>query len=494
MSKKKLNSKKAKKILLIAGLGLVGLELIVSIIMMVILGKLSIIPRDYVIMIDILLVLFCIIFLISQKWTIAGIITKGLSLIVTAALIVGCVYLNTTYGVFKKTTGVKHKTITVSVYVLKENNAESIEDLKNEKFGIVANIGREETDDTIKRINEECKTNIETVEYEDSVKLAEALINKEVNVIIMDDSFSGIFEEVESLKNFNNLVKVVSSFHSEKEIEEDTKNDKYLQSEDVITFYVSGVDVDGPPTSNRNSDVNILMTMNLKTHQIFLLNTPRDFYIPIAVSAEGEMDKLTHAGCHGVDCSVQSLERFYGIDIDYYIKLNFTGFVSIIDSLGGIDVYSEFEFTSLHGGDHFVVGMNHMTGKQALGFARERYSFPSGDNQRGRNQMAVINAVITKLASSELLKNYTEVLNSLSSCIVTDMTMEKMGKIVDLQLKNGISWDIVQFAVGGKGANLPCYTLPGHAANYVMIPDENLVNLAKDYLKQIHDNKIITIQ
>lgn len=260
----------------------------------------------------------------------------------------------------------------------------------------------------------------------------------------------------------------------------------------MVTLYLSGIDVDGPPTENRNSDVNIIMTLNTSTGQILLLNTPRDYYVPTSVS-NGEPDKLTHAGCYGIDCSVETLEMLYGINIDYYIKLNFTGFKSIIDSLGGVDVYSEFEFTSQNvKGYHFVQGYNHMDGEAALVFSRERYSFPTGDNQRGKNQMAVVNAVVKKLASSELLKNYTEVLDSISSSMVTDMSMDEIARLVDIQLKKNISWDIVQFAVTGSNGNLPCYSLK--SPNYVMIPNDDVVGQAKTYLKKIHDNERVVIE
>lgn len=478
---------KVRKILLISGFALVALQLIASIFFMVMLSKVKVVPKDFVVMIDILLVLFCIIIFITQRWFVAGIITKVISLVITAALIFGCVYLNVTYGVFKKTTGVDYKTTTVGVYVMADNKAESIEELENEEFGIIADLDRVVTDEAIADIEEKLNVKLKTKEYEDSIELVRALYNGEVNVIIMNNAYIGVVEMNNEFADFSKRTKSVNSFNKTEKIEKETDDDKH-KTKDVITIYVSGVDVDGPPTENRNSDVNILMVINKKTEQILLLNTPRDFYVETSVS-NGVKDKLTHAGCYGVDCSVKTLEMFYGINIDHYIKLNFTGFVNIIDALGGVDVNSEFDFVSYHGGDHFVVGMNHMTGIQALGFARERYSFPSGDNQRGRNQMAVINAIIKKFASSELLKNYTEILNSISACMVTDMTMDDIADIVDFQIKNAVSWDIKEFAVGGKGDNLPCFSLK--APNYVMIPDENIVNAAKGLLEDMHNNKRI---
>lgn len=106
--------------------------------------------------------------------------------------------------------------------------------------------------------------------------------------------------------------------------------------------------------------------------------------------------------------------------------------------------------------------------------------------------MAVVNAVVKKLASSELLKNYTEVLDSISSSMVTDMSMDEIARLVDIQLKKNISWDIIQFAVTGSNGNLPCYSLK--IPNYVMIPDDAVVEQAKTYLKKIHDNERVVIE
>lgn len=482
---------KIKKILLFSGLALAGLELIASVVLMIILGRLTIIPRDYVVMIDILLVLICLVVVIAQRWAVAGIVAKVISFLLTVVIIVASVYLNITYKVFNKTTGVDYKTTTVSVYVMADNTATSIDEIKNDTFGIIAELDRANTDEAISEIRNRMNQDIKTAEYVDAQALVTALYDGEVTAIILNESFVGVVENIERFSDFKQQTKQITSFKKTEQIEEPTKGDDYLDSDDVITIYVSGVDLEGPPTANQNSDVNIIISINKKTHQIFLLNTPRDFYVPLSIS-NGVPDKLTHAGIYGVDVSVGTLEMLYGIDIDYYIKLNFTGFVSIIDALGGVDVYSEFEFTSYHGKDHFVVGYNHMNGKQALGFARERYAFKTGDNQRGRNQMAVITAIIKKMASSELLKNYTEVINSIASCMVTNMTMDDIGALVDLQLKENISWDIVQFAVGGSGAEKTGYSFD--QKNYVMIPDEYLVNVARVYLAKFHDNQIISIE
>lgn len=483
----KLNSLKKKKILLYSGLALAGLELIVSVIFMIIMGRLRIIPKDYVVMIDILLVLICIVVVIAQRWVVAGIVTKAISLILTIVLVVGCIYLNVTYKVFKKTTNVNYKTTTVNVYVLADRNIESIEEIKNETFGIISELDRVNTNETITEIQTQMRMTIKTAEYSDSQTLAKALYDGEVGAIILNESYVSIVESADEFADFSRKTKKISSYKKSEQLEDKTKDE--TKDDNIITIYVSGVDLEGEPTLNQNSDVNILMIINKNTKQIMLLNTPRDYYVPLSIS-NGIPDKLTHAGCFGVDVSVGTLELLYGINIDYYIKMNFTGFQSIIDALGGVDVYSEKTFVTAHYKVPIYEGMNHLNGIQALGFARERYAFGS-DIYRGNNQMKIITAMIKKMGSSDMLKNYRDVMNSIAACLVTDMSMDDIGDIVDFQLKENVDWDIVQYAVAGAGASMAgfSYSQP----NYVMIPDENFVTMAKNYLAQIYSNEFIVM-
>lgn len=148
------------------------------------------------------------------------------------------------------------------------------------------------------------------------------------------------------------------------------------QDKDCYTIYISGIDNRGGLIEKSRSDVNIIATLNTSTKQLLLVSTPRDYYVPLSISG-GVPDKLTHAGIYGVDVCVDTLEMLYDIEIDYYVRMNFDGFVNIIDALGGITVYSDYEFDS--GAYHFDQGENTLNGEQALVFARERYAFAEGD-------------------------------------------------------------------------------------------------------------------
>src|SRR5699024_4172286 len=131
---------------------------------------------------------------------------------------------------------------------------------------------------------------------------------------------------------------------------EQTETESDSLPEGVFTMYISGIDVAGDISTRSRSDVNILAVVNTNTHQVQLINTLRDYYVPLSIS-NGVKDKLTHAGIYGVDVSKDTLGMLYGIDINYYFRINFSGFQELIDALGGITVNSDVEFDA--GGYHF---------------------------------------------------------------------------------------------------------------------------------------------
>ena len=251
-------------------------------------------------------------------------------------------------------------------------------------------------------------------------------------------------------------------------------------------MFISGIDVAGPITTNSRSDVNIIMTVNPNTKQILLTTTPRDYYVTIPGVSGDARDKLTHAGIYGVDASMATLENLYGIDISYYARVNFTSLETIVDALGGVDVNSEVEFEK--NGYSFHKGVNHMNGAQALTFSRERYSFAEGDNQRGKDQEAVLTAIIQKATSPAIIKSANEILAIVSDCVETNMTSEEMAKFINMQLNDGASWNIESQAASGKGDTQACYS-SGSQLLYVMWPDEAVVANISDKMQKVLTEK-----
>lgn len=259
-----------------------------------------------------------------------------------------------------------------------------------------------------------------------------------------------------------------------------------------FVVYLSGVDTRGDLTDNARSDVNILAVVNPTAKRVALINTPRDYYV--ALAGTDSKDKLTHAGLYGVETSMATLGDLYGIEVDYYVRINFAGFMSIVDALGGVDVYSDYTFTSVGSPGYydptdFVEGWNHMDGQAALAFARERHAFASGDVQRGINQMKVIQAMLDKIKSPSLLLSYSRLMAALSDCFVTNLSSEQISALVRMQLGDGAQWEVESFSVtGSSSTSTKCYSAKGQKL-YVMLPDEDSVGQAQALIEAVQSGE-----
>lgn len=238
-----------------------------------------------------------------------------------------------------------------------------------------------------------------------------------------------------------------------------------------FVLYISGIDTYGEVSTVSRSDVNMLAVVNPQTRRILLVNTPRDYYVQLH-GTMGSRDKLTHAGIYGVDMSRQTLEDLYGVQVSYYARINFTSLVKIIDTIGPIDVYSDYEFKSYH------EGYNTLNSKQALEFARERYSFEEGDRQRGRNQQRVIEAIVAKMNKPQNAIHSNAVFGAVQGSMETNMSEGSIRQLVRAQLDDLKAWSVESISVGGIGSMQPTYSM-GAQPLYVMEPDARSLAEAK---------------
>ena len=248
--------------------------------------------------------------------------------------------------------------------------------------------------------------------------------------------------------------------------------------QESFLLYLSGNDTFGDVSTLSRSDVNILAAVNIRTKKMTLVATPRDFYVSFSQTG-GAKDKLTHAGIYGVEASVDALENLYGLDISYYLRMNFTGFVEVVDALGGVSVYSDREFT-VENIRTYEEGYNQLTGIEALAFARERMSFPEGDYQRAKNQMEVIRAVAEKASSPALLENLSKVLDAVEGNFQTNLPRDQ---ILALAPALAGDWEISSYTTSGWSDYRETYSMPG-AELYVILPDEASVEEAASLLKE----------
>ena len=241
--------------------------------------------------------------------------------------------------------------------------------------------------------------------------------------------------------------------------------------------------------STSRSDVNIIVTINPNNHEILMTGVPRDFYIP-QTCQNNQKDKLTHTGMYGIACTVDSMENFMNVPIDYYVEVNFKSLVKVVDALGGITVDSPYDFVSMHGNYHFQKGPNTMDGDQALGFVRERYSFKDGDRERSRNQMRMLTAIINKAISPSIIKNYPKLMDSLSDSFKTNLPKKQISAFIKNQLSTMEGWHISQIQVNGSGDMVMSPAFGQEL--YVMVPYEDTVDNAEKLMKKVLSGEKIT--
>ena len=456
------------------------IQIVISVVFGALLLYLDMLPGLYLgAIIGILVVLILINYLLLS-WKSGRAISYGLSVIISLVLIVGGYYIFRTSAMLDKITSVNTEINNINVYVRADDPAEAIEDIASYDFGILEALDREHTDETINKINKKLGNTISTKGYEGPTDLIDELLKGSIDAIILNEGYVGMFEGIEGYENVKEKIKSIYINTFETEVENQAPVDKDVSS-DGFVVYLSGIDTTGPVSTKSRSDVNILMAINPTTRKILLVNTPRDYYVPLSISG-GVRDKLTHAGNYGINVSMDTLEMLYGVDVDYYVRLNFSSFVTIIDTLGGIDVYSDYSFNA--DGYSYSKGNNNLNGKEALAFARERYSFGEGDRQRGKNQMAVIQAVINKITSPALLSNYTALLSDISSSIQTNISNDEISDLVKMQLSDMRGWEISSTSVDGTGSSNYTFSMPRQKA-YVMIPSETSVNEAVNMIKGV---------
>lgn len=360
--------------------------------------------------------------------------------------------------------------------VRKDSSYAKIEDIKDKNvhfFQVVDDVKSEVTK----------KVRITLVNQENLLDLGNKLLDKNVDVILTSATqYSMLGDEI---KNFRESTKILYTIKHE--VQTNTKAEetgsKYSVKSGKFNVYISGIDTSGSISNVARSDANILMTINTDTHEALLTSIPRDYYVTL--HSYGAKDKLTHSGIYGINETVKTVEDLLDTDINYYVRVNFTTVIKLVDKLGGIDVYSDYSFTTSDKLYTFKKGYNHMNGEEALRFSRERYAFAGGDNQRVKNQQHVIEAVMKKvLNSTTLLTKYTDILDSLKGSFQTNIAQDDISKLVKDQINNMSSWTIKSNSLTGTGASSSTYSM-GSTKLYVMVPNSTSVTSAKEKIDEV---------
>lgn len=452
------------------------IQLLISVIFIGILFNSGMIPMKYLAAGSvILLILFAITFgmqYIKSKIHIVGIV---LSILISIALAGGTYYFVNMHKAISDIGGAEYKTDNMIVVVKQEDSAQSILDAENYIFGVQTATDQDNNDKMITKLTTLLGKEPNIKEFDTVQEEAQALLDGRIEAAIYNEAFNSLITD--EIEEYEDQIRILYQYGI------DTKLEKVDQSvTEPFNVYISGIDVYGPISTNSRSDVNIIATVNPKTRQVLLTTTPRDYYVVLPGVSGEQKDKLTHAGIYGVDVSMATLEQLYNTDINYYARVNFTSLIKIVDTLGGIDVNSEYAFEAQ--GYSFEQGVNHLNGEQALAFSRERHSFASGDNQRGKNQEAVITAIINKMLNPSMLTKAMDIMKELDDCVETNVSMDQLSKLIQMQLDSGGSWSILTENAIGTGDSNTCYS-SGSQMLYVMNPNEVSVNSISGKINRI---------
>ncbi len=370
----------------------------------------------------------------------------------------------------------KVETNIIGFVVLKDSGITNVKEMQNAILGATA-----QTEDTITNylkeyLNEEIDNYTWQVSDDDLTNL-NLLYTKKIDVMVLDKSMMPyIIEEDPDFES-----KTTTILTLEKDTIKLIDSMKLDTAKNPFIVLISGVDsrTPGALSEKARSDVNILVIVNPKTHNVLTISIPRDTYTPLGCRTF-EMDKLTHAGVYGVDCTVKTVENLFGLKVNYYVKINFTSFMKIIDAVGKIEVYSKYAFTtskyvSYAKSYSFIEGMNIMSAEQALFFSRERHNFPGGDEQRGLNQQEVIKGLIKKLTDASTLLKVESIINAASNSIDTNLTTDNVLSLVSAQIENNQTWNISTSALIGTHDYQPTYSMGSKRLLYVSWPNQNLL-------------------
>lgn len=463
------------------------ISILVSIISLIVLYFLNVVPITYFGIITFGLLIFdflMAIFTLRKGWKrrLFGTLFTFLKLI---GMFVFLFYSINTLDFLHKINNGNYNTENYSVLVLNNSGFHNLKDIKDKKIGIVKLGDNEGLLKAKQHLNK--KTSMEYVEVDDLEKLATSLLKHSVDAILIEEAEKSLLEE-ENTKLVSKE-KVIYEFSVDIEINDGLA--KHVDvTKDAFNVFISGIDSYGKITSVSRSDVNMVVTINPKTHQVLLTSIPRDYYVKLNGINSTFKDKITHAGIHGIDTSVKTVEDLLGIDINYYAKVNFTSLVSIVDKLGGVDVEVDKAFTAYYVEEDetinysFKKGINHLNGKQALAFARERKSLPEGDIGRVKHQQMLLEAILNRALSKNIITKYNDLLNALEGKFVTNFGTDNITKLVKQQIKEMPSWNIEKYTLAGTDAHEYTYSYKS-IKSYVMQPNMESVNTAKEKIKNI---------
>ena len=458
--------------------------------------QLDLVPLKYLIpatgALGLLIIIFFFIMRSGQKKINQGlkskrsIVTKIISLLMSILLMFASSYVVRGNDFFNTVTKATTQKYLVSVITMKNNSATKLSDLDGKKFGVSYQHDTTTITKAIADMENDLGEQEDMVKYDDYSGLADALYKGEVDCIVADQSYLGVLET--NHESFEDETKVVYKMEVQEKLEAvTTKTDV---TENPFIVYITGIDTYGSVNTISRADVNLVVCVNPLEKQVLMVSVPRDTQVNL--HKNGKMDKITHSAMYGINETIQTLEDFLDLKVNYYAKTNFSGITNIIDALGGVEVDSPYEFTTLHGNYKIQKGVNELNGDQALCFVRERYALPSGDFDRGKNQQRLLKAMLKKAMSPKIITNYSNILAAVEGSFETDMSSDDIKSLVNMQLDDMANWEMFNVQVTGDGAiSYDTYSQKGKKT-YITIPYKKSIQNIRKVIDKIEAGKKLT--
>ena len=344
-------------------------------------------------------------------------------------------------------------TYTTVIATKSESKLNDINDLQDKKIGIVVDetsidgyiIGLEIIKD------QNLENDNEIVEYTDFSSLVKDLYGSKIDAMIISKNYPSMFKAMDDYKNIEQETKVI--YEKSKTLTKDEIS-KYTGEEMVnfntsdkidkpFTVLVMGIDSTASTLSKNatgNGDSLMMVTFNPKTLNATIFSIPRDTYVPIACFENQKENKITHAAWNGESCMIKTIENFTGINIDYYVKINFQGVVKLVEALNGISVDVPLDFCESNSkrstkSENLIClkkGVQTLNGEEALALARHRKTLTTGDLQRGVNQQLVVQGILNKLKSVKSANQMLNILDTVSQNMDTNFTTKQILSFYDI--------------------------------------------------------------
>lgn len=422
-------------------------------------------------------------------------------IILSGALITGSILLPKYEGkIAKAVTSIPEEgSLNIDVYVLNDSEIKSVKDLSNARVGLQSKNDAEYQEYALKVINHEIEGYpLNKIEFDNIYDAVDALLNKEVDAILLNETY---FDVIADNKDYENIEEQVSAIYQcpvAIKLDFDTNAVGSITTEPFI-IAAAGRDTWSlnSLSTNGRTDVNMVIAVNPVTKRVLIVSLPRDSYVGMGGN-KNKMDKLTHSSLGGITQWEKTLEGVLNVKINYFIKVNFSSIVNVVDAVGGIDINNPYEFSTkyvFYGESKkspskdgtkttYAEGKIHLDGPQALGYCRERKSLNNGDLDRNKHQAIVMKGIIDKVCSVSVITKVASLLDAINGIYISDLKLEEYYALAQMQLNDMANWTIDSYSLKAAAYSYEESYYGGCELSMVILSDKD-IKTAHDKIMEI---------